>query len=106
MARAQERDAVARQRFYFRKNVHIQGSKPSSTCSSPCSTPSSPLPCGKSKKVMQNCFSPLPEPENGLTLGPVEEEYEEMTMDEIINGKVGLIPLTRVAVLIKRQGRL
>lgn len=55
---------------------------------------------------MQNCFSPLPEPENGLTLGPVEEEYEEMTMDEIINGKVGLIPLTRVAVLIKRQGRL
>jgi glutamate--cysteine ligase catalytic subunit len=38
---------------------------------------------------MRNCFPPLPLPENGvLDLSkPVDEEYEEMTMNEIINGK-------------------
>jgi hypothetical protein len=30
----------------------------------------------------------LPGPENGIDRIPVEEEYEEMTMDEIMNGKV------------------
>jgi glutamate--cysteine ligase catalytic subunit len=38
---------------------------------------------------MRNCFPPPPLPENGVTHDrPVDEEYEEMTMDEIMNGKV------------------
>jgi hypothetical protein len=39
---------------------------------------------------MRNCFPPLPLPENGVldVSRPVDEEYEEMTMNEIINGKV------------------
>lgn len=99
MARAQERDATTQRKFYFRKDVHINGSKPSSVCSSPCSSSSSSIhdaPCGKTKKVMENCFPPLPAPENGGKLGPVEKEYEEMTMDEIMNGRgefMGLLGL-------------
>lgn len=38
---------------------------------------------------MRNCFPPVPFPENGLVNRlPVDEEYEEMTMNEIMNGKV------------------
>lgn len=37
---------------------------------------------------MRNCFPPLPRPSDDGYRGPVEDEYEEMTMDEIINGKV------------------
>jgi glutamate--cysteine ligase catalytic subunit len=37
---------------------------------------------------MENCFPPLPLPEEGLVGGNVKEEYGEYTMDEIINGKV------------------
>ena len=37
---------------------------------------------------MKNCFPPPPLPENGFAYrGPVEDEYEEMTMKEIMNGK-------------------
>ena len=37
---------------------------------------------------MRNCFPSLPRPLNGVRRGPVEDEYEEMTMEEIICGKV------------------
>ena len=37
---------------------------------------------------MRNCFPALPRPANGGCRGPVEDEYEEMSMDEIMNGKV------------------
>jgi len=37
---------------------------------------------------MRNCFPTLPLPEEGLNRGPVEDEYELMTINEIINGKV------------------
>jgi glutamate--cysteine ligase catalytic subunit len=40
------------------------------------------------EKEMRNCFPPPPLPENMLNRGPVEDEYEEMTMNEIMNGKV------------------
>jgi hypothetical protein len=39
---------------------------------------------------MENCFPPLPLPEEGLVGGNVKEEYGEYTMDEIINGRVNL----------------
>lgn len=40
---------------------------------------------------MRNCFprSALPE-DSFIPHPPVEEEYEEMSMDEIINGKVSI----------------
>ena len=41
----------------------------------------------KEKKLL-NCFPSLARPEN-IVDSPVDQEYEEMTVDEIINGKVG-----------------
>ncbi|KAJ7287577.1 glutamate-cysteine ligase catalytic subunit [Mycena rebaudengoi] len=79
MARAQRRDAAQSGKFYFRKDVgSLQGSASSSTSSS-CSS-------GKEKKL-RNCFPDPPLPEHGVPVLPVEEEYEEMTMNEIMNGK-------------------
>jgi len=89
MARAQKRHAAACGKFYFRKDVYAIGrSGASSIASSGPSSPGTEMPLKKDKK-MRNCFPPLPLPENGvLDLSkPVDEEYEEMTMNEIINGK-------------------
>lgn len=88
MGRAQQRDAASNQKFYFRKDVHIKGSAASSVCSSGSSTPLDGVPRVKTKKMM-NCFPPIPLPVNGVHHdSPVEEEYEEMSMNEIMNGKV------------------
>ena len=38
--------------------------------------------------VMENCFPPPPLPDEGFVSGSVKEEYDEYTMDEIINGRV------------------
>ena len=43
-------------------------------------------PVGKDK-VLRNCY-PEFEPPEILERAPVDEEYEEMTINEIINGKV------------------
>ena len=80
---AHRRDAVLHDKFYFRKdpvvkpNVSVNGASPAQS--------------GASTPVKQNSRSPTP-------LGPVEDEYELMTVNEIINGKLdgsfpGLIPL-------------
>lgn len=37
---------------------------------------------------MRNCFPPPLKPESWKPEGSVEDEYEEYTLDEIINGKV------------------
>ena len=45
----------------------------------------------KKEKKLRNCFVPPPMPEDAfesLRGHAVEEEYEEMTINEIINGKV------------------
>ena len=93
MGRAQLRDASRSRRFYFRKDVLPPGytSPVASTASS--SGDSSPVEngcCkGRGKEAkMRNCFPSLPRPLNGVRRGPVEDEYEEMTMEEIICGKV------------------
>jgi len=44
------------------------------------------------QRVMENCFPPLPLPEEGLVGGNVKEEYGEYTMDEIINGRGDAFP--------------
>lgn len=83
METAHKRDAVLNDKFYFRKDplpkrqVRANGaSNPPSGASTPQLQPSRPA-------------SPV---------GPVEDEYELMTVDEVINGKAagsfpGLIPL-------------
>ena len=96
MARAQRRDAVRSERFFFRKDVFPSiSSRPSSVASS---TPSSPISehggqihvnglNGKEKKL-RNCFPLPPRPDDAYFAGSVHDEYEEMTMVEIMNGKV------------------
>ena len=100
MDRAQLRDAVHTQKFFFRKDVFPSGvpsplsSPPRSPHGSGSSSPVDPtgengLPRPKSRKL-QNCFAVPPEPKEDHTFGPVEEEYEEYTLDELFNGKVSL----------------
>jgi len=97
MARAQKRAASTSNTFYFRKDVFATRSSASSVASSSgASSPVDGSPKKKPKK-MGNCFPPIPLPENGFVNRNVEEEYEEMTMNEIMNGKnsdfPGLLPL-------------
>lgn len=93
MSRAQKRGAVHSQKFYFRKDVFLSGysSSSASTCSSCASSPvegTNGIP--KKDKKLRNCFPPIPQPENGYSHKPVEDEYEEMTLEEIMFGKVWL----------------
>lgn len=83
MERAQVRDAAVSGKFFFRKNIQPYNSSPSS----PVGGASSRSSFEKSKKMM-NCFEPLPRPAEEVNQGPVEDEYEEMTLNEIMNGKV------------------
>ncbi|KAK2464300.1 hypothetical protein APHAL10511_003757 [Amanita phalloides] len=83
MQRAQVRDASGSQKFFFRKNVYALGS--STASSSGSVSPIDEVPRKKERKL-RNCFPPIPMPENGV-LERVEQEYEEMTLQEIMNGK-------------------
>ena len=40
------------------------------------------------EKKLTNYFTPPPSPGMGIYYGPVEQEYEEMSMMEIMNGNV------------------
>ena len=91
MGRAQERDAAASGKFYFREEVFstVRSGTSSVTSSSGASSPPDGTPRKKEKK-MRNCFSPPQLPEDGiLNRLPVDKEYAEFTMNEIMNGKVG-----------------
>lgn len=83
METAHKRDAVLNDKFYFRKDPlpRRSGSK-TNGASAPASGASTPV---------------HPSRPNTPPTGPVEDEYELMTIDEIINGKAdgfpGLIPL-------------
>ena len=79
-------------KFYFRKDVlPPQGLTPPSSVGS---SPRNSSPCGSNglqkDTRLRNCFEPLAFPESGPNRGCVHEEYEEMTMKEIMNGKVSL----------------
>ncbi|KZT29013.1 glutamate-cysteine ligase catalytic subunit [Neolentinus lepideus HHB14362 ss-1] len=95
MQRAQKRDAVHSQHFYFRKNVF-----PLSASGSPVSPvlsggvfPMEDVSNGinghahTKDKELKNCYPKMPQPDADIELEPVEEEYEEMTVNEIMNGK-------------------
>ena len=84
MQRAQLRNAAAEQKFFFRKDIFPPGHSPmSSGQSSPVD--SEPR---RRERQLRNCFERKPVPENGVPQRPVEEEYEEMSMKEVMNGKV------------------
>jgi len=103
MRRAQQRDAVNQAKFYFRREIFTPTS---SRATSGAATPDIPGASvasstngitngfhsnhnGRPKqRMMENCFPPLPLPDEGLVGGSVKEEYGEYTMDEIINGRV------------------
>lgn len=90
MGRAQQRDAAASGKFYFRKEVFstVRSGTSSESSSSGASSPREGSPKKKEKK-MKNCFPPPQLPEDGiLNRPPVDEEYAEFTMNEIMNGKV------------------
>jgi len=90
MQRAQKRDAVGTQKFFFRKDVYPpMGSASTSIGSSSGScSPVEGVPRKKDRK-MRNCFPSVPVPDQGhVHRGPVEDEYEEMTIEEIMTGKV------------------
>ncbi|KAH8107999.1 glutamate-cysteine ligase catalytic subunit [Cristinia sonorae] len=97
MARAQRRDAVNTEKFFFRKDIFPPGvpsplSTPNSSgFNSPVDPTGNSIPRPKSKKL-GNCFEPAPKPEVEHAFGPVEEEYGEYTLDEIFNGKGGAFP--------------
>ncbi|KAJ8486864.1 hypothetical protein ONZ45_g14525 [Pleurotus djamor] len=84
MARAQLRDAATSAKFFFRKNLRPHGASP---VSSGCTTPVDGTFPSKETKL-RNCF-PAPPALNGDAHTPVEHEYEEMTLREIMTGKVG-----------------
>lgn len=86
MQTAQKRGAANNEKFYFRKNVFA--TKTPSATSSSCSLDENGNAKPKEKKL-QNCF-PTPLRENGLSSGPVEDEYELMSLEEIMLGKVGI----------------
>jgi glutamate--cysteine ligase catalytic subunit len=108
MRRAQQRDAVNQARFYFRREVFTPAaSRATSGTATPdisavprrCPDASSTIGMAngfdsdqsngrRKQRVMENCFPPPPLPDEGLVSGSVKEEYDEYTMDEIINGRV------------------
>jgi len=94
MARAQRRNAVHAEKFFFRKDIFPPGvpsplSTPeSSGSSSPVEgTENGGLPRRKEKKL-RNCFPAVPKPDSSVhPFGPIEEEFGEYSLNEIINGK-------------------
>ena len=94
MQRAQRRDALGREKFYFRKNLFSPGSSRASSASS--SGLSSPV-CGscehlgRKAKTMQNCFTDIPPPPRDYKAPRIHQEYEEMTIKEIMTGKVCIL---------------
>ncbi|KAI0036964.1 glutamate-cysteine ligase catalytic subunit [Vararia minispora EC-137] len=98
MQRAQRRDALSTQRFFFRRDVFPPPrSQDTSPTPSGASTPGSNTSSRTKSRRMNNCHPTPPPPEDGSTSVPVEEEYTEFTADELMNGSgafPGLIGLT------------
>ncbi|KAG6375363.1 glutamate-cysteine ligase-domain-containing protein [Boletus reticuloceps] len=90
-----KRDAVRQGKFFFRKNVLPPGDI-TPTMSTPSSSgSSSPVEWQDSippkERKLRNCF-PRPPRQPMLVDTPVEDEYEEMSMEEIFNGKGATFP--------------
>lgn len=93
MARAQKRDAARSGKFYFRKDVLPPGHDTLTISPLSCSGSSSPVEGAPAKeKLLRNCFPSVPRP-SFVEDGPIEDEYEEMTVEEIFVGKVAMYSL-------------
>jgi len=104
MQRAHRRDAIHSEKFFFRKEFFTPANSPASSASgSGTSTPTEHVNGTngmhiRKEKKMRNCFPLPPAPENGFERPPVHEEYEEMSINQIINGTSdtpGLLCLVR-----------
>jgi glutamate--cysteine ligase catalytic subunit len=101
MQRAQRRNAAREGTFFFRKNVlppSGTSAAPSRASTSGSASPTSDCGCGtpeKKEKKLRNCYPAVPEPLEGVTKARVDEEYEEMTLEEIMNGKVDRFPFAQ-----------
>jgi glutamate--cysteine ligase catalytic subunit len=101
MQRAQRRDAACSGKFYFRKDVYPHDRSATNSVSSLHSGRSSPLDGSIPKqKKLANCFTPPGPPINGELQVPVKDEYEEMSTNEIINGKVSFYYVKHHLVLL------
>jgi glutamate--cysteine ligase catalytic subunit len=93
MERAQKRDAARQGKFYFRKSVFPEGFKrPNVLPTPPPETADDEdvlIPIRVHKGDCGRCFTHpgFLTPLEGVD--PIEAEYEEMTLNEVINGKVG-----------------
>ena len=107
MARAQKRNALHTQKFFFRKDVFPPGgpSRPESRCSScsssgassPLSSPVDGTP--RKERMLRNCWPDVPRPQNGTRAKPVTEEYEELSLQDIMFGRVSPRPTCGCDVL-------
>ncbi|KAA1471786.1 glutamate-cysteine ligase catalytic subunit [Dentipellis sp. KUC8613] len=102
MHRAQQRDAARSSKFFFRKHVFPPpSSRNTSATSSGAASPIDGVPTfiRHKERRLRNCYPPPPPPEDGLPHGCVEGEYQELSMNEIINGTgvefPGLLGLVR-----------
>ena len=108
MVRAQKRDAVRTGKFFFRRSV-----LPPGYISPTLSTPSSSGSCSPvewhdgippKERKLRNCF-PRVRPPPILVDAPIADEYEEMSMEEIFNGKVSVeYTLTVLCIYQSSQG--
>lgn len=103
MRRAQRRDALQTEKFYFRKDIFLPNSSRSSTATNSGSNSPVGSDCGcnevtngvhrfqpEKMKRMRNCFPEFPPPPEEYVTKKVQDEYEEMTVAEVMNGKVGV----------------
>ena len=101
MQRAQHRDALRTEKFYFRKDIFLPNSSRSSSATNSGSSSPVGSGCGcdegtngvhrfppKKEKRMRNCFPEFPPPPEEYATKKVQDEYEEMTVAEVMNGKV------------------
>lgn len=92
MERAQKRDAARQGKFYFRKSIFPEGFKRPNVLPTP--PPEDPndedvlIPIRIHKGDCGRCFThpAFLTPLEGVD--PIEAEYEEMNLNEVINGKV------------------
>ncbi|KAG8928419.1 hypothetical protein FRC02_006912, partial [Tulasnella sp. 418] len=104
MKRAQKRSAATNQKFWFRKQPYPWGSSPGHSHETPAATPPSGSPVSATfpNGTAQNGSSGRKSPTRSADQsrcptppsinGDIEDEYEEMTMNEIINGNGAEFP--------------
>lgn len=87
MARAQKRDAARAGKFFFRKNVFPSGQGTPATSSRSSTVNEDGTGTQTKTRNMRNCFPPPTRPSIVEDVA-VEDEYEEMSIQEIFCGKV------------------